>query len=184
MTSARLLVGSWPPGQFPQTICRPSDTDAPSQTPTASAPRSPAAPLPRKPSCAAPPTAGRPPGPLGGRRRHLAAPRLWAATKTKTRPTGTTGSAGSTPQEGVRRAGRLRGGTQPWGVTDHDRRCSQQPGVVTYEPSFALDTRWSLLLLQGRLGYVNGLSAVTAAVDAAVDQISPPSRRTRPPGTP
>ncbi|GAA4323075.1 pyruvate dehydrogenase [Klenkia terrae] len=46
----------------------------------------------------------------------------------------------------------------------------EQPGVVTYEPAFALDTEWCLLASLGRLGRPDGTSAYLRLSTRPVDQ--------------
>ncbi len=46
----------------------------------------------------------------------------------------------------------------------------EQPGVVTYEPAFALDTEWCLLASLGRLGKPGGTSAYLRLSTRPVDQ--------------
>jgi pyruvate dehydrogenase E1 component len=46
----------------------------------------------------------------------------------------------------------------------------EQPGVVTYEPAFALDTEWCLLAALGRLGRPGGSSAYLRLSTRPVDQ--------------
>jgi pyruvate dehydrogenase E1 component len=46
----------------------------------------------------------------------------------------------------------------------------EQPGVVTYEPGFALDTEWCLLASLGRLGRPDGSSAYLRLSTRPVDQ--------------
>ena len=46
----------------------------------------------------------------------------------------------------------------------------EQPGVVTYEPAFALDTEWCLLASLGRLGRADGCSAYLRLSTRPVDQ--------------
>ncbi|MGC4897495.1 transketolase-like TK C-terminal-containing protein [Micromonospora sp. DT31] len=46
----------------------------------------------------------------------------------------------------------------------------EQPGVVTYEPAFALDTEWCLLASLGRLGRPDGCSAYLRLSTRPVDQ--------------
>jgi pyruvate dehydrogenase E1 component len=46
----------------------------------------------------------------------------------------------------------------------------EQPGVVTYEPGFALDTEWCLLASLGRLGKADGSSAYLRLSTRPVDQ--------------
>jgi len=46
----------------------------------------------------------------------------------------------------------------------------EQPGVVSYEPAFALDTEWCLLASLGRLGRPDGCSAYLRLSTRSVDQ--------------
>ncbi|HEX5512699.1 MAG TPA: pyruvate dehydrogenase [Actinomycetales bacterium] len=46
----------------------------------------------------------------------------------------------------------------------------EQPGVLYYEPAFALDTEWVLLACLGRLGQPNGTSAYVRLSTRGVDQ--------------
>jgi pyruvate dehydrogenase E1 component len=46
----------------------------------------------------------------------------------------------------------------------------EQPGCVTYEPAFAIDTEWTLLAAMGQIGRPNGQSAYLRLSTRPVDQ--------------
>jgi pyruvate dehydrogenase E1 component len=60
----------------------------------------------------------------------------------------------------------------------------EQPGVITYEPAFALDVEWTLLAALARLGRPDGTSAYLRLSTRPVDQhLAAPCPRTPPRGS-